>query len=985
MLVENNQLQCEMPPEWQLDDWNRALYRHFFTVSPSAVVAPLVRLYVTGEELRAAAKSNSPQGSRTAFIESIKCAVGSRSLALDASDRRRLWDIKSSTPPPFLSHLFLTCMIANDHAEELRWTGNFRDRLSSVLETQSQSRLELLRPLWEDLASWSVQQNLKGAGCRQLRLPPVPDSGYHSIIGYSIRLAIPSRRDQAALASLFGHYGLNGSEPDLNAVVHVVGANIRKFSGEFGEVFREFASGLKSLPTSVLSQTAFWTAVREVALAGTPTASSDVASTGVRLELEDDDGRFWLAITSDQEIHSATIKTVVLPARRSRFRFVLTDPDGKNFIARAFLTAKTDAQTEGMLVTTREAIADGILLFEESEDYVYVLSNSYPASGQLRALVSDQLNPNFRKAVEAAGLLPQVTRSSHPGWFEWRGLTAEELRLVNFSTVASLSAVRSLRPTLMPPSIKFRGGIQFGTGFVALSNALPHVEVPAAESVSIQTASGDWFPLQRLEGREDSWHFNETLSPEQLHGTRRVVAFAASVPVAEQEISFVESAFTTDYKRPSDQSRWLIETTRIDTIPLSDEYVLTTPVQQKPESRHRDQITRMPVSAVEYVEEPAPLLQLTTLLCVRFAAQRGISEGTLVGIMASVLDLKVSEVWPILRGWIEGGMLDVLTDARWRARIYFARVPQLVIHRLGTHYEAVLTGLVPPFLRERFHRLSALSGLGPVESRSASEAVPPLPRCRSRRLDLLTDLARELSLPALAEVRRLDDILAPVQSLAERHTSTTQDSWPAYRHWDWKRRVFMENPGEKISSGISVQWCRRDDAPDRYKLYRDESQIWWTRSRTWAILAAFTFAGLPVFELEPGAVIESYGDSLYLPLPIARVVSWTGPTNPGPVTTLDGKAGYRYTFYGKRLRDFVMDALWPSRAATSKKSQSGRMRSLASIIRSGNGPLVPLPAALRRSLLKLHARDSFQAPSFVPASALPELYAVLGVRNKGDV
>jgi hypothetical protein len=579
-MVENRQFENDAVPHWTLHDWNRALYHHFFGGPPSEIVVPLVRLYVTTEDLRAAFdRSCTPEQSRTAFIESIKRALGPRSLSLDASRRRRLWHPDAQDPPPFLSHLLLTCMVANDLAEELRWTGNFRDRLSQTLGTQSQPLLERLRPLWEDLASWSVRQNLAGTGCRPLRLPQVPQSGKYSIIGYSLRLASPSRRDQTSLVALFRQHNLIGPEPDLNSVLSVVGSAIGKFSAEFQDVFSDFVYAVRSLPSGALFHTTFWKAVREVALSGRQPASRGTQSIRTRLELEDDDGQFWLALTCDTEIQSVEMKTVELPtARRSPFQFVLlTDPAGNSLVDQAFSSATSDPKTECLIASTREAIVDGVLLFEETEDYVYVLSSSFPSSGQVCALVADRLNLELRQAVETAGLRPEVTKASRPGWTEWRGLTAEGLERANLSSFPSLFAIHSLRRTLTAPEIRIRGGIRFGSSYIAFANALPYFEVPGAESVGVELAGGEWAQLKHIEGIEDCWGFSVTV-PEKLLGTRRIVAFATSLPIAEKGVSFVENAFTTEYKEPQDQSRWLVESTRIDLASFSEEAVYVTSV-----------------------------------------------------------------------------------------------------------------------------------------------------------------------------------------------------------------------------------------------------------------------------------------------------------------------------------------------------------------------------------------------------------------------
>src|SRR5262249_17408669 len=157
----------------------------------------------------------------------------------------------------------------------------------------------------------------------------------------------------------------------------------------------------------------------------------------------------------------------------------------------------------------------------------------------------------------------------------------------------------------------------------------------------------------------------------------------------------------------------------------------------------------------------------------------------------------------------------------------------------------------------------------------------------------------------LLQIRPFKEFLRSIGASVEEHSSTTHDSWPLYRQWDWNKKTFVDNPLESTSSGISIHWCRRDDGPDRYKLYREGALLWWTRSRNWAILAAFTLAGVPLFARELGTSIESYADGPYLPLPAARVVAWIGRINPGPVKLSDGTIAYRYTFPDQGTRDAI--------------------------------------------------------------------------------
>jgi hypothetical protein len=322
-------------------------------------------------------------------------------------------------------------------------------------------------------------------------------------------------------------------------------------------------------------------------------------------------------------------------------------------------------------------------------------------------------------------------------------------------------------------------------------------------------------------------------------------------------------------------------------------------------------------------------------------------------------------------------MLDVLTDARWRAKIYFGRVPQLVVSSREGFHVAVLTGLVPPYLLERFDALTSALHLTNFPRQSVSPFVPPLPRCRSNRLDLLGELSLELTLPAIVQVAAPEELLMDIATASTTASSNTTDSWPFFKKWDWGKRSFSDRPYSEEVSGISLDWCRRDDGPDRFKLYKNGSLLWWTRSRTSAVLAAFTLADIPVFELDSDGTMHSRGDSLYLPLPAARAAAWTGPMNSGPVTLRDGGSAYRYVFHGNRSRDSVLAKMWPHKFDVARPISPLTMAALSVALRIGVGPHIPVPASLKQTLDTIFDRSELRVPNVVPLSALPRLYALV--------
>jgi hypothetical protein len=113
-----------------------------------------------------------------------------------------------------------------------------------------------------------------------------------------------------------------------------------------------------------LAQTAFWTAVRNVALCGLEAADRDPSPIRVRLELEDDDGSFWLALTTDTEIHVDDARSLILPtSRQSPFRHLLTDRDGNSLANILFSSKRADPRIEKALRNIRSTIAEGLLQF----------------------------------------------------------------------------------------------------------------------------------------------------------------------------------------------------------------------------------------------------------------------------------------------------------------------------------------------------------------------------------------------------------------------------------------------------------------------------------------------------------------------------------------------------------------------------------------------------------------------------------------------
>ena len=968
---------------WDLAQWNQVLFGHFF-VSPDEPAQTINRLFITGDELRVASGATdcSSEEIRKLFLACVRKAIGERTLGYDADARASHWQIDSEQIPPFLSHLLLTSMVANDLAEELKSIGDFRKRLTKILEGGVHHGLHLLRPLWERLSEFLSFRNAKDAHIRTLRLPQIPDSGHHSIIGYPLRLSVPTRRDQNLLSELLIKNNLAGLEPPVQEVVNAIQNRSAKFSAPFREMFFEFMEMFKKSQRTTLSQTTFWLAVREISLATSGITGVVDRTLQTRVELEDEDGHFWFYLTCDREAQVDGYECVELPAlRKSSFRYALRSrtEHSTNVVDQAFSGKVVSPCIDSFLKLFRSALSDGIAMFAEDEESVFTFTASIPSSGRLSAIVNTRVSEQLSRVPSARDVPVEITNGRYAGWLEWRGLSAESLQEVDFSDLKILSGVRALRRTLPLPQIYLRGGVRSGDGFVSVAGSLPQVEISGADSVMLLRQDGSILKLEPGRSALGRWDFPASVDPASLVGPQRLKAYASANQIAERVINFVADVTETRYKRPLTNGQWFTESGQTDIAFVNKEDSLAPWTQERQEvfsTAQESGQTRPPTDGGHQ-------LNLATVkLAALFGSRRGVSEGELAAIFKEIFSVPWFAVWSVLRAWVENGALDCLVDVRWRARVYFGRRPALVAYKTGSGLTAVLTGLIPPYLRDRFKELVPLFGMQQIERRTLSSAVPPLACCRATSIGQLTSLVDELELPPLNWLCEPDHLAVSIDQVVRSQDPEPLD-WPVYKEWDWQRLAFTDNRVPPHSSQLWMRWCRRDDGPDCYKIYRDGSVVWWSRSRTWAILAALTLADISALVPEASAEISSCVYGAYLPLPLARFTAVVSAVSPGPMTEGSKSCLYRYVLPTASIRDLLLRILWPSKHETRLRASS-YLRTLLTSCFATSGPSIPMPVTLAESLKQFDDLEKRSLPCQVPLNVLPRLYAEIRASTRGN-
>ncbi len=288
----------------------------------------------------------------------------------------------------------------------------------------------------------------------------------------------------------------------------------------------------------------------------------------------------------------------------------------------------------------------------------------------------------------------------------------------------------------------------------------------------------------------------------------------------------------------------------------------------------------------------APVERLVRVIASRAATRSGIGWREWSEIACRILDLDDLLLNKVTRAWTEAGLVDVVSNARWRSTSIFARSPRLVGFTVGDHTHAVLTGLTLSAKTNDLRAAAIRGGMLVEERLSISQLVPSTIIIRAFGRSAMQSFADQCHL-------KMDwlDMDRLLMGMPSRH-SVNSPAPQNYTCSTWSKWSLNPNSNHQLK----FQYFTRQDKPSYWMVSSDNKQGWsydLNIARCWAS----ALVGEPVVRVIEHELMES--NHAFLPLPIARAISIAGSGRSGPT----GNNAYRYPVGSLSLIVAICDLL----------------------------------------------------------------------------
>ncbi|CAK0750631.1 hypothetical protein CCP3SC15_160020 [Gammaproteobacteria bacterium] len=895
---------------WGMRHWSKAFFRHFFEYNKEDT--PVTRLIITDAIWSSMTGDTStlPNKIRDAFL----CKFPKERHELDLHLSRHA----VGTPlHDFFPYLILTCLVAAA-SEECAEAGHFPMRLYELLGIQDYSPLpfEGLGRVWEELAEQLKEMRKEDHRVRELVLP---DPGNERRIGYSKRLAFPSRSDQQELARLLNTLDRNKwlddpDEPPVLSVLETIQPQLRDFSAAFREEFQDFKKQVSAGQETVVHP--FWAAVLGV-LRANPQGDQSNASyqkLDLRLLMEFDE--------FNEPVFSLLSKTLspwnditnqLLEPTISDYNYLLVDDENPG--EPVYRLLRSELPRLNIRSSLLEVAQDGLLIFQRENGY-RVARTRPPEPGSATVLVRQNLKKAFASAlapwVENRPLKPYP--NSHWYWID--DLDGYEV-LSCLKNHPVFSNVRCLKQIAHTAHITIYDGIRCkGGGYLSRFAALPKFRLEGGQQLRLNQLSTILTSTKILSLSQDKIGWRLLDSPEihaGIDGEFEVVAENQNGKrIGTQRIRFQREVLVWNYGSPSDLARWEIETGQRDTVSLAttDHPLWEVSAAWEPGQCIRA-TTQLSINEIDPDWHHAGLGDLIEVLAaIGTTRTLGLAEIEFLNLLRRFLNIDEKDyclTWDIARAWVETGFLQRISDRRWRSIRYLPQVPRLYVSQtVGGTWCGVVLGLAPIYLLNRLANTAKDRKIEAQWVASVSSWLPPGLALTTATAEVLRNFARHHGLDAVI-ASSLFDSLAPLEKALR--SDDPPINYSCYATWDWERGRFhkvangnlsMDNPG--------VFWYRREhgDQPDYFIARSDNKRMLWSYSRVWTLLAASRLLDRRIYAYQPtiGFVRQTAG-GIYLPIVVGQLTFALSGNAPGPVRNEDGSVTYCYPLFDKAQVEWV--------------------------------------------------------------------------------
>lgn len=514
---------------WNRFDWSEALLEHYFGATEST--DPVRALVVVGEELVRVVGDPEAQSLEVEnlLVERVLRGVGDNNFWFHAKTA------EGSSKPHYLGHLITACLAATDldDGDENSYIARLADITGSA---RGDLNLEVMAELWRHLSGWL------GEHSDEYRPLVLPDPGGWTRIGYTVKLAFPSRRDQVALARVLSSGNLMVEDPPVGLVIDAVLATSRTaFSDRFRFEFDSFRQNRDAgVSSPVLRESPFWLAVR---------ATADVSvgehhgTVHWALLASDDGFDLDLRVVSDSEVMGGPMETVELEERIGRWTHEakgnpsIDDPVAVLLDGACSLPGISQLVKGGLIPLVEEL--HGNL---ESNGRREALPDAHAA------LISDPLVAEITSRFGSPRSRPRACGVE--GWKFVEGLalgvaSSKELR------GTPLGDCWILHESPSPTRIRIVGGVRVGSAWLGTPHLLPAFRVESAISMTAHTGGATIALRQHDTG---AWE----LPSEGYEGPLEVVAETEDQTLRAQ-MEFVRSPSTESFRVPGSPDSWIYE------------------------------------------------------------------------------------------------------------------------------------------------------------------------------------------------------------------------------------------------------------------------------------------------------------------------------------------------------------------------------------------------------------------------------------------